>query len=439
MRRAWMLVLALGAGCRVTGEFHCDTSDQCRDNGTTGVCIVGSCAFGDADCTSGWRYSDSAEDSVAGVCLEGAAPADCGTWKPKHFTPCALPAPLGPLRLSGSGYIYDTDRGEFIGGTPVVHTSIVLPQPDGTSARIISVASFTLDPLVRLRVIGSLPLIIASWGTIQIQGRLDASSTAADLRGAGANFAGCMAAKPGAAGVATKGTGGGGGGGFAGAGGTGGTGDQDNDPGTVGGAGGAALAMPTAIVHGGCPGASGGPLGPGATAPATATSASAPGVGGGAVQLTARTSITVPVGGSVEANGGGGGAGLGNGEGGGGGGGSGGFVGLEAPAITVAGILAANGGGGGGGGSDTVAGGVGGDGRAAAGAAVGGGNAAQCSGTGATGSASTTLAGTSINPAQTAVSCGAGGGGGGAGAISIRATTFTMTGATFSPPVTLDP
>ena len=439
MRHGWMVVLALGAGCRVTGEFHCDTSDQCRNNGTTGVCIVGSCAFGDPDCTSGWRYDESAAEAVAGVCLEGAAPADCVAWQPKHFTPCALSAPLGPLRLSGSGYIYDTDRGEFIGGATVVHTSIVLPQPDGTSTRIISVASFTLDPQVRLRVIGSLPLIIASWGTIQIQGRLDVSSTAGDLRGAGANFAGCMAAKSGASGVPTKGSGGGGGGGFGGTGGTGGTGDQDNDPGRPGGAGGPSVVMPTAIVHGGCPGATGGPLGPGATAPATPDSTSAPGVGGGAVQLTARMSITVPLGGTVEANGGGGGGGLGNGEGGGGGGGSGGFVGLEAPTITVAGILAANGGGGGGGASDTVAGGFGGDGRAVISAAAGGANAAPCAGPGATGSASTTLAGTSINPVQPAVTCGAGGGGGGAGAISIRATTFTMTGATFSPPVTLDP
>ncbi len=432
------LALVLGTGCRVTGEFHCEANGQCVGQGAApGVCVTGSCAFDDPGCTSGWRFADSAADEIAGACLEGVPPADCAAWMPKHFSPCALPAPLGEVRLSEGGYVYDTDRGEFVGGPAVVHTSIVLPQTDGTQLRIISVSAFTIDAQIRLRVVGSLPLVIASWGKIDIAGQIEVSSSVNDLRGAGANFAGCKAAKQGEAGLASKGSAGGGGGGFTGAGGTGGDADREAPPGRLGGGGAATLAMPTTIVHGGCPGAPGGAIGPAAKPPSTPTSASLPGAGGGALQLTARGAITIS--GIVDAGGAGGGGGAGTVEGGGGGGGSGGFLGLEAPSVTVTGVVAANGGGGGGGANDGTAGVAGSDGRAASSAAPGGNAGANCASGGANGSAGTTLAGASIDPAQPPSSCGAGGGGGGAGVISIRSPAFTMTGATLSPPVTIDP
>ena len=440
MRQVWMLALLVG--CRVTGEFHCESSEQCRGQGAAiGVCITGSCAFDDADCASGWRYADSAADEVAGACLEGEPPADCGSWKPRHFSACSLPAPLGPLKITGSGAIYDTDRGEFLGGAEVLHTSIALPQADGTVARIMSVASFTLEQTARLRVIGSMPLVIAVWGDATIAGQIDASSALDGFIGPGANPNACTVATSGQAGIASKGSGGGGGGGLGGVGGAGGAGDVDNDPGRAGGTGGAALpaAMATVTVRGGCPGAEGGALGPGAMAPLAATSAARGGAGGGAIQISARGKLVVS--GSIHAGGAGGAGGPGL-EAGGGGGGSGGFIGLEGMPVTMTGSISANGGGGGGGaGSTATTVGNPGANATATNNSAGGGNQIQCSGAGGNGAAGSTLAGE--KPSTTSgqfgqATCGGGGGGGGAGVITVRGFSGTP-GNGFSPPPTLDP
>lgn len=432
MRRLWLF--ALLAGCRVTGEFTCETNDQCRDEGTTGVCVASSCAFGDPACLSGWRYGDSAASEVAGECLEGSAPADCGTWMPRHFVPCALPAPLGPIALGGSaGYIYDTDRGLFVGTGDIPHTSIVLPQADGTSARIMSVMGFTLEGGARLRVVGSLPLIVASWSDITVNGTIDVSSALGDVRGAGAGGKGCDA-KQGDAGIITGGSGGGGGGGFGSMGGAGGSGDREQAPGRAGGAGGSAIAMAAASVRGGCPGGDGGPLGAKASTPYVATSAARGGPGGGAIQLTARAKLTVT--GTIHAGGAGGEGGLGQ-EGGGGGGGSGGYIGLEGGTVTLSGIFAANGGGGAAGGANSgMAGMPGGNATPNGARAAAGQLNYQCQGPGARGAASTAAAESAQNDYAT---CGGGGGGGGVGVISVRPAAFTMTNATFSPPPTIDP
>ena len=438
IRRASLVVVAslLGIGCRVAGEFHCETNAQCvGQGGENGACVTGSCAFGDTGCVSGWRYDESAAETIAGTCVGDTPPADCATWVPRHFAACAIPAPLGAIRISGDGYVYDTDLGEFLGGPTLPHTSIVTAQSDGTTVRIISAMGFTLDPQVRLRVIGSLPLIIASWSDLTIAGRIDAGSSIGSVLGPGANFAGCKVPTSGEAGVATGGSGGGGGGGFAGLGGDGGAADRDNGPGRIGGTGGATIAMPTAIVHGGCPGAAGAPIGPSAVAPLIPSSAASAGAGGGAIQLTARTKLVVS--GVVEAAGAGGGGGLGQ-EAGAGGGGSGGFIGLEAPMLSVTGVVAANGGAGGAGAiSNAMPATAGGDGNAS-GTAAAGGNGAQCASSGAAGSAGATLTGASVDK-QALTTCGGGGGGGGAGAISIRSAAPTMTGATVSPPAVIDP
>ena len=435
------VALVLLAGCEVTGVFHCETSEQCVQRGEQGMCITGSCAFADPGCDSGWRYADSSQDDVAGSCLDRSSPAGCETWMPRHFMPCALPAPLGDLRLS-SGYVYDTDHGAFLGGPKLDHASVVTAQPDGTPARVISVGSFAIDGGVRLRVIGSLPLIVASWSDIAIGGVIEVDSTLGALSGAGANPAACSTGAPqaGEPGVASRGSGGGGGGAFGGAGGKGGIADVDNQPGRQGGAGGTAVAMAmrATTVRGGCPGARGGSIGPGATAPLTAMTAASGGAGGGAIQLTARGRVALSAGAVIEAGGAGGVGGPG-GEAGGGGGGSGGFIGLEGTMVTLASgsIVAANGGGGGGGASNTAPGGTGSNATANNNAAPGG-NGAAGAGGGLPGAANTTLAGGSANDANSFDEAGGGGGGGGAGVIVVRGTV-TMTGAQVSPPVTVDP
>jgi hypothetical protein len=197
----------------------------------------------------------------------------------------------------------------------------------GSGAGLVAVftmRSLRVQPSATLRVKGSLPLVLFTATTMDIQGGLDASSNLA-----GGHAGGFLSAENGAGG----GPGGGGSGSSsynAGAGGTycgaGGAGGVNLAPG----------ALPTAAYGsselvplvggssgGGAPGSLGG----------------RGGAGGGAVQLVAGTSINIGIGGFVNVGGGGGTAN-------GGAGGSGGTLLIESPRVNMLGKLAANGGGG---------------------------------------------------------------------------------------------
>jgi hypothetical protein len=376
------------AGCAFptpSDELACETSADCAGDR---MCDRGYCVLG-GDIGNGAPDAAPAPDaSLAELCAD---------WHATHFEPCAIVPPLGPLVLTGAN-TYDTSAGVLhLPGGQLAPASQLLP-----TARLISVSSFSLAPGATLRVVGTRPLVIASWSTIDVGGVIDASS-GANGDGAGANAPACAthAAQPG--GDAGVGAGGGGGGGYGGAGGDGGTGD-----GADGGAGGAANAA-AAELRGGCPGADGGagdqPGGAGAS-------------GGGAIQLTARTAIAID--GTVHAGGSGGAGAIGtggSGDGGGGGGGSGGRIGLDAATIAIGAdaVLAANGGGGGAG-AASAPGGRGSDGAANAASAPGGSGDAGAGGTGGAGSRP---AGT---PGAPSADHGAGGGGGGVGLIAIRGT-----------------
>ena len=433
--RAVILAVALG-GCRITGTFECYEAAQCRGpGGTVGACIAGSCAFADGDCTAGFRFAESAADEVAGACLETVPPAGCAAWTPRHFTACALPTPAGPIDIA-TARTYDTDSGEF--DVPVLHTSNVVAQMTGAMVRVISVSSFTVELGGSLRVTGSLPLVIAAWDSITITGRIDVNSQRGGATAAGANPMECMASTPGGA-APDAGSGGGGAGGFQGIGGDGGSAGFPMV--AMGGMGGAAATMSTlaASVRGGCPGAPSGAAGPGAVAPATPASSAAPGAGGGALQLTAQRSIAIA--GRLLAGGAGGSGGPLASSAGGGGGGSGGYLGLEAPAISVTGALAANGGGGGGGAGTDRPGGDGADANAGATAArggAGGGAMGGCTGDGGSGTLAATVNGGDAN--NMARVCGGGGGGGAAGVIAVRSPAYVAAPtANISPPVVIDP
>ena len=116
---------------------------------------------------------------------------------------------------------YDTDLGTFIAGQIPDPVSAVVPQSQGENLRVISVTTLTVTSGVSLRAVGSLPLVVAARGDIEIDGTLDVSDG-----GAGANSALCQSSA-GSAGtdVGDGGGPGGGGGGFGGTGGAGGTGD----------------------------------------------------------------------------------------------------------------------------------------------------------------------------------------------------------------------
>ncbi len=174
------------------------------------------------------------------------------------------------------------------------------------------------------------------------------------------------------------------------------------------------------------------------------------GPGGGAIQISALREISIT--GRVEANGGGGGTGSGSGATcqGGGGGGSGGGILIEAPNVTLTGILSAVGGGGGGGASNNHAGGTGGQGGwggsggsggqgadghgcSLQGFTSGGDGGRGGSGSGGGGSGQTWDQRNCLSTEYV----GGGGGGGGVGRIRINTrTTFTST-SVISPPATL--
>jgi len=332
------------------------------------------------------------------------APVLCVNWTARHFTPCALPSPLGGLDLTMPGvYVYDTTTAVLTDptGAPTMPASLVV-----LSGRVVSVDALTVRAGSTLRVVGVRPLIVASWSTIQVDGVIDASSNVVQL-GAGANPSACSthAAQKGQ--DDTSGAPGGGGGGNGGAGGRGGAGDFP------GGLGGTAIAPP--LLAGGCAGAAGG---------RGDVAATVGGAGGGAVQLTAHDSISIT--GTVHA-GGAGGEGGGN-DAGGGGGGSGGMIGLEAPMVTTAAtaILAANGGSGGGGADGSNPGDNGREATASATAVLGGrGGGGGNGGDGGNGSGGAARNGTVGGDGG--VDAG-GGGGGGAGFVVIASPAPTISG-----------
>jgi hypothetical protein len=383
-------------------EYACRTTDDCASDR---VCTQGFCVLGN--------------QPMDGPMTDADLSIDCTTFPARHFDACAIPQPSGDLRLTIAGsYTYDTTTGALLdpgGGSS-------LP-PGGmfTNGRVLSVTSLYVAAGTTMRVTGSAPLIVAAWNTIEVDGTIDAASLGTPTTlGAGANPAGCST-HPAVLGQNGAGAGGGGGGGGGAAGGRGGDG---NNGGNNGGVGGTLIAAP--LLLGGCPGARGGL---GNSTPGDG------GDGGGAVQLTARTSISVAATGKVLAGGAGGKPGQNSGSGGGGGGGgAGGMIGFESPTVTVAalGVVAANGGGGGQG-AGLSTGTAGQNGQPTAARATGGNG-----GSGGTGGLGGALAG-AIGGGGQQDGSGGGGGGGGTGFIAIKATTPATAGAVISPTATTIP
>jgi hypothetical protein len=254
---------------------------------------------------------------------------------------------------------------------------------------------------------GSLPLVIVSQSTMQIDGTLDVSShrvLPANNRGPDASpGSGCTGVSPG-------GHGGGYGGSF----------------GTLGGVGGSGGGNPPALItattlRGGCSGSDGGGNG-GQRAN-----------GGGAVYLIAVTNIVVT--GMIDASGAGAGGASGSNGGnkGGGGGGAGGMVVFDAPSLSIQGSVFANGGGGGEG-SDFMSGGSAFDPFGYMAGGLGGSGASGGGGDGGDGAAGTSNGATGGDGGG---GNGGGGGGGGVGVIYTYGGTTTST--QVSPPAVAGP
>ncbi len=65
---------ALGGGCVKPGRFECQSSAQCQNGNTPGVCEpTGACSFADPGCSGGRRYGGFAPDGLANQCIGDAA------------------------------------------------------------------------------------------------------------------------------------------------------------------------------------------------------------------------------------------------------------------------------------------------------------------------------------------------------------------------------
>lgn len=417
--------------------------------GPNGACPNGlTCNTSSMVCERGGG-GGSDDAAVDGALVD--APAECALWTPRHIAPCAIGAPKPPVVITAaaSPWTYNTTAaGGLLSDRTgaVLASSVTVTQVDSSVVAVLNVEALTVEAGATLFVVGPKPLVIASWSTIRVDGVVDAGSTTFETNatthvdgpqrtGAGASVTSQCVGLTGIAGapsIASGGSGAGGGGGLRGAGGAGTAGDAGAM--IMGGPGGSKLVSIPTVIRGGC---SGGPSGNAGSSspisPATSSSFSVGGAGGGAIELVARTSITVSGTGTVNAGGAGGGGSPQGASVGGGGGGSGGYIGLDAPMVTVSGHLSANGAGGGGG-APYLGNGNQGENSSSTTTAAGGAvfGAGQCGVGGAAGSSGPVLDGRTTGSTD---SCGGSGGGGGAGFILVVSPSFTAPGGAISPAV----
>jgi hypothetical protein len=290
-------------------------------------------------------------------------------------------------------------------------------QSDGSSIEVYIAKSWKVEPAGALNVTDKTPVVLVATGTINVLGRI--SARASEMGTVAGGFTGTDDGTAGGPGQGVVGlaymdsvnTGiPGGGASFCGAGGAAGHATATN------GGPGKTYGSPTLV-----------PLQGGSAGGHASLFA---GAGGGAVQLVSGTSITIAAGGVIALGGGGGSSGTDTGGYGASGGGSGGAALLEAPTVTVAGIISANGGSGGGGAGGMASPDSTDNATPAPGGQVG------TTGAGGTGSAAATITG-GAGGAGDAVggSYSPGAGGGGAGYIRINTSTgvATLTSGTLSP------
>lgn len=364
------LAIALTAlGCSASSA---GAGASTQDGGTDSGAAMDTGSLVDSGSTN-----DAALDAVSEAASDGPTTSDAGpvSFTPSNFTTGQISMALGSPQAVDTGgganqCVVDTGDGTWSCTGPANPTP-QFAQLTGTNGNVTVwvLASLNVQAGNLLTFTGEAPAILYVTGPVTIAGKvITRAGDTVDVNSPGS-------------GATSNGTTGAGGGGFCGAGGSG-------FGATAGsGTGGATYGTPSLVplvsgVSGGSPGGN---------------------QGGGALQITSTTSISVSTAGVVLAPGEGGGQ---DGTAG-GGGGSGGALLLEAPMVTVAGVMAANGGGAGDAndlGNDST-------GTAqAAGGGAGGGGSFGATVTGANG----TNAGNAL-----------GGGGGGAGRIRLNTSSGT--------------
>jgi hypothetical protein len=277
---------------------------------------------------AGGGGSDASGIVADGMVAEAAAPVEAETpgllgFAPSNVTVSAIPS-VGDLTISDPNCSIDTSamkidciKPDEDGGVPYAFSSAT--QSDGSQVTILFAHSVTVQQGAGVSVKGALPLVLVASTTVNIQGTVQ-SATPGNAGGPQVTQSGAGGGPGGGAGGNHAGAGGGG---YCGAGGQG----APNDDATAPAAGGRSYGNATLVpLIGGSAGGNHGDYNDGGEA-------------GGAIQMSAGTSITVGSLGVLNV------PGYGGANTGGGGGGSGGGILLEAPQVTVDGIVAANGGG----------------------------------------------------------------------------------------------
>ena len=400
------------SSCPVPGQVC--LSDACYDPADIPDGAAGSDGSGSSSGSSGGGSDGSMGDAPIADAMVEAGPLGF------------VPSNAGVLANSDAGLpdgsvsLLEPDGGiDFAGAVDVTITgtvgsaalppALVVTQSDNSLAHLYVMKSLTVNSSAVLTPTDTVPVIFWVLGPVDITGTINvAANTASSEAGAttwqnestpqglGAGINGVGPNYPGS---------GGGGGSYCGVGGT--AGATSGPQAKGGSAYGSAAIVPLAA------GSAGGYV-----------VGYAWGAGGGAVQISSGTSIIVRGAGIIDASGGGGNLG---------GGGSGGAILLEAPTITIEGVLAANGGGGGAY-TTSMPSQAGQNGPASSTAASGGPEGAWSGGAGGAG---TTVNGTNGTSGDAGANLGSGGGG--AGFIRLNSTSgmaSVMGNGTVSPALT---
>jgi hypothetical protein len=352
---------------------------------------------------SGFDHTSPGIDAPVPPPVDGGSPL---TYQPSNIGAMQLSGQnTGPLTLTGDNCTVYTDYPGAPGigcesGQNPPDDVFGVTLPNGGGQAVLYVFTYiSIDSESSLSVQGPFPLIMVALGSVDIRGTIDVSADKYDPDAnaiPGEHLTGMLP------GFNNGGPQGGGGGSFCGLGGTG----------ALGPGGTASMSAPGATygnaalipLLGGEPGGGAG---------SQSLDGLANGYGGGALQISAAMNINVEANAYINANGSGG---VSQGDESGEGAGSGGAILLEAPTITIAGILEANGGEG----SDNNM-----DGATPP---TDAGVATEPSCVGGNGGAGTSVNGANGGPTGD----GYGGGGGGVGWIRLNGNTITITG-TVSP------
>jgi hypothetical protein len=405
---SWLIAFTLmtsAFGCNDTSNksaTQCDTDGGAHDSHADAGGSGGATAGGSASTGQGGSAATTKADAGK-IGASASADEDAGSSSSTAIAASNLPASslsaggVGALELTRSDCVIDTEAGDISCDVPAsaYHYQAVDQTSGGDRVGVFIAKSVRIAASASVTVKGALPLVLVASDTIEIFGELSAaglhdnavaggSTTTSTGKGGGPGGGGPLLSYNA-----------GGGGSFCGKGGTG-----NAITAGMSGVGGATYGTPELVpLLGGSAGGCGSQFGGG-------------GAGGGAIQLVAGKAITIATTGTLHAGGGGGGGGGNNGCG----GGSGGALLIEAPSVTIEGLLAVNGGGG----NVYTGGPAGQDGQPSVTAAMGG------SATAGQGSAGTQIDGQD-GSSSSGSNNSSGGGGGGAGRIRINTKTGSAT------------